>query len=252
MRLFFAAIALLLMSSCSYHTGSITTMNASGNGKTYEYVDVAVGYSKVSYFLGIGGYSKDMLIRDAQRNMRASFPLKPNEAFENTVLDIRSTWVGPYHKLEAIVTADIVARDSSYNVTYGEKYLELISRNKPAVKNYFSLNERVVLLKSEKEMFGRIVGFNSGSASVFCVDNDGEFNIKNIRYSKIFKITDMELLSKEIGFNIGDSVAFNAQSDSGFSYFEGVVVGMNKECSLVRTDKTLYKTKTNSLKKGLR
>lgn len=140
MRLFAAAIALLLMSSCSFHTGSITTSSVAASGKKYEYVDVAVGYSKVSYFLGMGGYSKDMLIRDAQRNMRASFPLKPNEAFENTVLDIRSTWVGPYHKLEAIVTADIVARDSSYNVIYSEKYLELISRNKPKVKNYFSLN----------------------------------------------------------------------------------------------------------------
>jgi len=252
MRLFAASIALLLLSSCSFHTGSITTSNVAGNGKKYEYVDVAVGYSKTSYFLGIGGYGKDMLIADAQRNMRASFPLKPNEAFENTVLDIRSTWVGPYHKLEAIVTADIVARDSSYNVIYSEKYLELISRNKPKVKNYFSLNERVVLLKSEKEMFGRIVGFNSGSASVFYVDHNGEFSIKNIRYSRIFKITDMELLSKEIGFNVGDSVAFNAQSDSGFGYFEGVVVGMNKECSLVRTDKTIYQIKTNSLKRGLK
>lgn len=252
MRLFAATIALLLMSSCSFHTGSITTSSVAASGKKYEYVDVAVGYSKVSYFLGIGGYGKDMLIADARRNMRASYPLKPNEAFENTIMDFRSTWVGPYHKLEAIMMADVIARDSSFNVTCGEKYLELLSRNKPKVKNYFSLNERVLFLNPAKEMFGRIVGFNGSSAAVFYVDNDGEFRIKNIPYRVIFKISEMDLFKKEVGFNVGDSVSFKAQSSGGFSAFDGVVVGLNKSNSLVKCEKTLFQIKTKSLKKGLR
>ena len=69
-------IILGTMSSCVYHSGLITSTPVSSIDKNCEYVDIAVGYSNVSYFFGIGGFNKDAFLNEAKRNLYFSYPIK--------------------------------------------------------------------------------------------------------------------------------------------------------------------------------
>jgi predicted ATPase len=248
MKIFSIGLIFLFLSSCSFHTGSITTSSVAANGKKYNYVDVALGYSKVSYIFGIGGFGKDMLIDEARRNMYVSYPLKPNETFENVTLNLHTSWYLLYSKKEVVMLADVVARDSSFNVVYGDKYLETISSNKIKVNKHFSLNEKVVFERNQREWFGRIVDFNESSASVFYTDNKGVYRVKDMDLSEIYKLSAQDEFQKAIGFSLGDTISFlNNASDA--RKVRGVVFGLNERSALVRSGGKLYNLKFIEMEK---
>lgn len=248
MRVFLLGLGLLFLCSCSFHTGSITRSSAESNGKKYNYVDVALGYSKVSYILGLGGFGKDMLIDEARRNMHVAYPLKPNEAFENVTLNLHTSWYLLYAKKEVVMLADIVARDSSFNVVYEDKYLETISCNKIKVSKHFFLNEKVAFVNDERELFGRIVDLNEKSASVFYTDHKGVYRVKNMDFSKLYKLSVQDEFEKAVGFTVGDTISFfNNASDP--RKVRGLVLGLNERFALVNSGSKLYNLKLVEIEK---
>lgn len=226
------------MSSCVYHSGLITSP-VSHNDKDCEYVDIAVGYSQVSYFLGIGGFNKDAFLNEAKRNLYFSYPIKNGQSFENLTLDLKTTLIWPYRKVEAIVIADIVERDTTVKIKYAQNYLDLLYRNNSKTSNFLSLNESIGFLDINGSVNnGKIIKLNKHSVTIFFLDNNGVFRVENKEYNSIFKYSYLKDLEGKVGFSKGDKIKFSLRDSHGQTEtFEGEILGLNRNSVLAKSSK---------------
>jgi hypothetical protein len=247
---------LLFLGSCAFHSGMITPVGTQ-TSKSQKYVDIAVGYSKASYFMGLGGTGKNALINDAKRNMFLSYKLKPGQSFENISLDIKSTCILLYQKREIIVIADVVEEDSTMNITYSDHYLNLLSSKKTVSNNLFSLNEEVIYLdKNNVARKGKIVKLSYEDATIFYVNSKANFKIKHTSTKKIFKISSTEQLEQKFKFKIGQEVVgikpYKNSQGYTLSKKDGIIVGLNAGFILLKISENFYVTdKIENLKSKL-
>jgi len=208
--------------------------------------DVAVGYSKSTYVLGIGGLKRDAMLNDAKRNLYLSYPLKPNQIFDNLTLDKKITYVVLYSKVEMILVADVVELDSNRRSTMSEQYREVLSQSGIKSKNYFSNYEPVLLLEKGKAYKGRIVSINKKSATVFYVNADGLIRVGNKAYGDIYKVSNLDSLKNQAGYEIGDEWNFSLQRANKSNYaVGGKIIGINSLRLLLET-----KSGVKSINKG--
>lgn len=226
----------LLASSCAFHSGMITNSRLSNPRLTYDYKDVAVGYSKANYFLGLGGMKKDAMLNDAKRNMYLSYPLKPNQVFDNITLDRKSTYVFPFAKTEIILVADVIELDSAHRMSMSEGYLDALARSAVKSKENISNYEPVFLLENGKAYGGRVVSIGKRKATVFYVNANGLIRVGNKRYRDIYKTQNLEEQQRKVGVSIGEEWNFSLHR-SVKSYFnlQGKVIGMNNSRLLLET-----------------
>ena len=122
----FVVFFLFILSSCSFHSGGISTSTIPPNS-TYE--DIAVGVSQANRVLGYGGTGRDALVLEAKRQLYSNRPLAKNEMYVNFTVDIKSTYIIVYHQVKVTVTADVIqvhseAPDSLYSKNYLKKIEE--------------------------------------------------------------------------------------------------------------------------------
>jgi hypothetical protein len=244
-------LSLCSFSSCVYHTGMLTAPQSLQNNKKNEFVDIAIGYSSVSYFLGIGGFSNDAFINEAKRNMFLSNPLKNGQSFENTTLDIKTTVIGPYKKVEAIVIADIVEGDTTNKVSYSSNYVKLYKNN---IKNihFLSLNENVVFSDTTISNYrGRIIKLNYSSATIFTTDINGSIVIKKMNYADIYKYNNLDELEKKVGFHKGEKITFNKESntDQATQQIDGEIIALNDNSVLIKSSTGIKTSEYTNIKK---
>jgi len=245
-------ISLCTMTSCVYHSGLITSTPVSNVDKNCEYVDIAVGYSNVSYFFGIGGFNKDAFLNEAKRNLYFSYPIKNGQSFDNMTLDLKTTCFWPYRKVEAIIIADVIERDTSFKTSYGKNYMDLLTKNNSKTKNFLNVSERIVYLDEDNNLFkGKIIKLNNNNATIFFIDNNGTLQIKNIEYKCIFKASQLDELQSKVGYKKDDKIKFiykysNTQSET----LEGIIIGLNIESVLIKTAKSITSVKYSNLKKN--
>ena len=230
-------LSLFTMTSCVCHSGLITT-NSSNNDINCKYVDIAVGYSKVSYFLGIGGFKKDALISEAKRNLYL-YPIGSSQTFENITLDLKTTYIFPYKKVEAIIVADIIEHNKDLNISHGEHYMNIMGKNSLQNNQYFKLNDSIEYVNNNGEtIIGKIIKMDNKSITFYLFDNKGLLKIKTSLYENIFKFKNVEELQRISGFKINDTVSFKISNMN----LEGNILALNNEFALVRTaigDKTI-------------
>ena len=243
-------LSLCTFSSCVYHTGILTAPQSLQNNKKIEFVDIAIGYSSISYFLGIGGFSNDAFINEAKRNMYLSNPLKNGQSFENTTLDIKTTVIGPYKKIEAIVIADIIEGDTTNKISYSSNYIKLYKNN---IKNihFLSLNENVVFNDTLSCNYrGRIIKFNYSSATVFTTDINGSIIIKKVHYSEIYKVNNLIELEKKLGFHKGEKITFPKDSNSEqIQLIDGEIIALNDNSVLIKSSMGIKTSEYSKIKK---
>ncbi len=244
----FLLLPLVIMGSCAYHVGTITTLSGNGQDKHVEFRDVAMGYSKTSYFFGIGGLGKDALVNEAKRNMYLSYPLQNGDNFENLTLDHKVFVFGPYVKHEAIVIADVVRRDSGSHVFYNSNYLNFLSNNVKRKQHSISLNEAVVYYHNGI-YHAKVLKLNRRKISIFYVNKRGAIKVKSVRYDYIFKASDLAEIEKKCGFTIGDQVTILSSELAQSFGPGGSVQYMNEDCALIKTEKGLLTVDLIWLKK---
>ena len=228
-QLFFLILPFLLASFAS-HQGNINNSHTR-TGENYTYVDLAVGYSKATYVLGIGGLNKDMLFAEAYRNMRMTYPLKPNQTLENLVVNSKRTWVGPVLKHEVITIADVIAWDNDLQINYEDQYLNQFSKNKILSTNEFKLNDQLLML-DQKEIYSvRIVSLSDKNAVVFYIDKEGDFQLKKLNLSKLYWGEDAN--KQYNNFKVGDTVIFKKPVQQEFEEHEAFVRGLNQQKLIV-------------------
>lgn len=202
-----ALLSIVLFYSCALHHGSITSTASHCQDKNIEYADVAVGYSKVIYLFGFGGMHKDALVNEAKRNLFGSYVLKNGQSFENTTLDFRVFLLGPFVKMEAIVVADVVQRDSSYKVSYSNAYRNFVISGTNTSKEGFKLNESVLYNRGNAYK-AKIVRLNRQKANLFYINSRGAVKVKNVAYHDIYRTYTPAGFEEKYGYKLHDTVNF--------------------------------------------
>jgi co-chaperonin GroES (HSP10) len=235
MRLLLLGLIAFFVQSCAVHYGSMESSIDNSNQK-YEYVDIAFGYSKVTYFMGIGGLGKDMLAAEAVRNMRMSFPLETNQTIENIVLNYKTIWIGPFMKMEAMAMADVIEWAEDCNVTFSKKHKELMSRNKVVEYSNFKISDQIAVFDGRDVNSGRIVSLNKKNAMIFFIDYKGRYQMKKAGIKAIYWTDDRASDSND--FKVGDVVAYSTKAPKGIDYDhrKGVIICMNDYFAIVNTN----------------
>lgn len=249
MKYLMFVFALLLLNSCAFHRGMITASTNLPNKGTYKYVDVATGYSKAIYIFGIGGLNRDALINEAKRNLYFSYPLQKGQSFENLTLDIKTVLVWPYCKVAVIAIADVLERDSSFQITYSKNYSDLLIKSDIPTVHNLSLNETVVFYDNDGKHLCKVMKLNFGSVVIFYVKQSGAIRVREVGYERVIPIgmqskiqdnsTDSYSANPANELKIGDKVTFYLHSDAGSSSYSpsvGKIVGLGSKTALVNLD----------------
>ena len=104
-------ISLFLFQSCiSLHNGHIAPNSVSVSSDNFQIVKSISGEAKALYILGIGGATKEGLVREAKINMYDKYPPKPNEIITNIAVDNKQTFFFGFLVMQhsVIVSADVV------------------------------------------------------------------------------------------------------------------------------------------------
>jgi hypothetical protein len=109
----FLTIALtgLLTGCITLNSGSFSNSGILNSAGFHYLHQSATGSASTSYFLMLfGGNSRNALVADAKADLSERFPLKANQAYVNTTVNIKNTAIlfGIYTKVECVVSADIV------------------------------------------------------------------------------------------------------------------------------------------------
>jgi len=166
-------------------------------------------------------------------------------------LDLKTTLFWPYRKVEAIVIADVIERDTTFKISYGKNYLDLLTQNNSKIKNFLNVSERIVYLDENNNLFkGKIIKLNNNNATIFFVDNIGTLQIKNKEYKSIFKASELDELQLKVGYKKDDKVKFlKKYSETQIETLEGNIIGLNIESVLVKTAKSIMCVRYSDLKK---
>lgn len=242
---FLLLLLVVACSSCAFHTGMISP------GVQYhqkqKLADIAVGYSKASYFLGLGGLKKDALVNDAKYKLYLSSKLKPGQALENITLNIKTTCIGPYRKREVIVVADVTEGDSLYGMSFSKEYIDMISAIKKKPGNFFLLNDKILFLQKTTLGHGKIIDYNSRNARVFYINSSGSLQVKKMPLSNIFKKDSIAVSQQTYGYSIGDKVSVEIkQNNQPVVSMKSTIIGLNETHALLSA---LVKVKYRELKK---
>lgn len=113
MKKFILASSLFLfLSSCMVtHTGQMGGISPVTENN-FSYVQNAYGSAMVTYVLGIGGFNKTGLVREAKNDLIRNYPVKNGEALVNFTIDFdTSYYLGLVITQKVIVTADVIKFD---------------------------------------------------------------------------------------------------------------------------------------------
>ena len=147
--------AILLLSSCAFHSGTITS-NVTDQPVVHK--DIAVGVASTNILFNIGGLSKDVLISEARKNMVRARPLEGAEQYNNLEVNIKNTFYIIGHKTKVTILADVIEpKDSVNQESYSEKYLKKIANSGPAT-DLFAVGDSVLLYNYNYQA-GQIVRF---------------------------------------------------------------------------------------------
>ena len=138
----------LLFSCVAYHEGMITAPQNSMIDEDVVFVDKVFGYSRAIYVFGIGGWHTQGLANQSMKNLMLSVDLNDGHYLDNLTYDIKTdkTFFPLFMKKEALISADLVQKESSGKVVYSDKYMKLIE-NPTSRRNdgYFKRNSTVVI-----------------------------------------------------------------------------------------------------------
>lgn len=241
----------LVLASCVQHQGMLLDHN-SHYGEKVEYVDIAVGYNKVRYFAGIGGFRQDVFINEVKRTLIANYPLKPNQTLENISVDIKKTHFVLFKRIEIIAVADVVQRELNNQISYTKKYEKFLHSKNPKQFKYFMINENVSTIKSKSKIKNyRVIGFEKRKVILFNFSNNQTFNISKKKYSKLFRYENNNGIVTKMKFEVNDSVMREMEKyHTSTTILNGKIIATSFKESLVTFGKDTLIYQNTSLYKN--
>lgn len=204
-KLLFIALAGTLLSSCAFHSGTISSGPIE---KRVVYTDMAVGVAQTQKLFGIGGISKDALVLEAKRKLVQNRPLQGDEQYVNYTIDFKTSFWPFYSQTIATVSADVVTPASAetkdlYSDNYKKKLFAPTFNN-----DLFGVGDTIVY---DNYFKGQILSFESKNKVriMYRTQND------KIR-TKIVSIYDIYTQLKEYKtYKLGGNFYFDKVNSGG-------------------------------------
>jgi hypothetical protein len=190
---------LLLLSSCAFHSGSITS---TPNSSPVFSKDIAIGVSQTNKFLWMGGVSKDALIFEAKQNMIKNRYLVGTEEYNNISIDIKNSFfLGLVQTTKVTVIADVVApKDSLTQSNYSELYLSKLTGSS-FNDSLFSVGDSIIF---NRKSYGEIIGFEGKKKNKARISYTTK---RGSQKSKLFKLDLLYCIKEEYkGLKLGDEL----------------------------------------------
>ncbi len=102
-----AVMAVILMSSCAFHSG-IMSSSTSLSSNNFKMVKLVQGEATTTKIFGFGGLAKEAIVAEAKKDLMRNNPLKDGQALANVTVDFKNSFVFFVIKTKVTVTADVV------------------------------------------------------------------------------------------------------------------------------------------------
>jgi len=216
MRLLLFFTSSIFISSCAFHSGSISSNSAS---EAYYYHDIALGFSETKQFLMIGGNSKDALILEAKKNLSANRPLKKGERYTNYVVDFKVKYIFGMRHLECTVSADVVSLAMAESE---ELFSEVYKRKTASFTDDSGLyNVGDIVHVGEKQFV--IVGFKSKKKLKLAYEQNFKTRYMNFRRARV--ISEIDSYS---GYQLGEIISIDREEYIVTGFTENKIESKNR------------------------
>lgn len=168
----------VLLSSCSYHIGTIGGGTGTITNNQFTSIDFAYGTAKTTNFLGIGGNKKDALVLEAKRNLHLSYKLRPTQVIGQTTVDFKRTLFFPILTTKVTVSAEVIdfSADSANSTETNDNRNRFIH---PKNSGQFEIGEEVFYSKNLNTVFSAtILDYQKGNYIIKYIDQKNNFRIK--------------------------------------------------------------------------
>ncbi|WP_109832438.1 DUF6567 family protein [Reichenbachiella versicolor] len=172
-------VSINLLSSCSYHLGSVSGGSAVITNDKFKSIDYAFGTSRTTNFLGIGGNSKDALVLEAKRNLFLNSDIQLGQVLGQTTTDFKRTIFFPLFTTKVLVSAEIIDFTSKEidSISWADNIADFT--NKPST-DYFNFGQKVPLVQRKDTIIGQIVDVKPEVCLVKFYDHRNNLRIKKI------------------------------------------------------------------------
>lgn len=186
-------VLLAIIVSCRVtHNGMITAPQSAAVNEDITYVDKVFGYSRVVYVFGIGGWNSHGLANQSMKNLRLSVDLNDGHYLENVTYDIRTDWTFfPFYvKKEALVSADLVKKESEHKVSYSDDYTNFMDNPKTNRKDsVFDRNEMVLITEVPSSIkYAKVVAFRKKRIGIAMPNSQNRYSVRFVRKFVLYKI----------------------------------------------------------------
>lgn len=221
-----ALLAFLLLQSCAFHKG-IMTSNVQLTDGNFRMVKTANGYAKATYILGIGGLKKNALVHNARKDMYLRYPLQPGQAFANISVDFKRAYFPLVGITSVYVTADVIEFGPQMPVLENQRDTRFFA---------FKDRDEVILfrhntfLRGTLEFVGksRRVRLVDGGMEPISTGRSGSGYVELSDYENLFLSGENVHISNS-KFQMGDRLS---EDEYGV---EGTVMGINENRLLLQT-----------------
>ncbi len=168
-----------LISSCSFHSGTMSSGSGVITSHQYHSIDYAVGTAKTTHFMLIGGNKKDGLVLEAKRNLLTNYSLKPTQVLGQTTVDFKRTVFFPILTTKVVVTSEII------------DFAEILRNQQafthsPGFQN--AIQDSMVTYSFRDHLYpARILAYQNGKYTIQYYTSDNLLKIKKVRSSQFLR-----------------------------------------------------------------
>ncbi len=220
-NLLFSLLIGLLLSSCAFHSGQMTS-NPYLYDANHELIALAIGTSSTTKLFGVGGLSTDALVLEAKKNLYSNYPLKRGQAYSNLSVDFKTSLYFVVFTTQVTISADIVQIDTvNYKDAEYQPIFESIRINQIISTGEICLGDTVKTLLSNKTYEYVVIKINSNFSCLLNPLNSTITKIKSVDRIEIYLTKNSN--NKSFPFKIDQKVQIN-KSDGKQS--DGTIIGL--------------------------
>lgn len=211
--IFYFALVLLL-NSCAFHSGSL---NSTVPPVPVVHKDLAIGVSKTTKFIGMGGIMRDAIVFEARQNMILNRPLTGNESYNNISTDVKSLYFLCIMRTKVTMIADVVEpKDSINQASYSPIYLQKVMKGNEPKDSLFHIGDSVLTYHGEPGVLINFEGAKNQKARVQ-MNAAGHVRTRVISLNRLFAVIP-KYNGLDLGFHSrsGKYVAFGREGALAF------------------------------------
>jgi len=229
---FLIIISLIILSSCAFHTGNIS----SGSVVDCPYKYTVTGTSYTDRVFGLGGLDKNALILEAKQDLYNHYFTNNNIKLTNFTVDFKNTYILFYSKTKVTVSADLydcspITMSSDTNSTSNK-----INEPAPLIDGWTVGDSIIYELETDSNYKGKLEGLlKNNKCKITYILPEGKNVNRKTDLVNIYKITNHPENKNYFGYEIGEkgSVEVYQSSTKTKVLKPCTIVGLNKNRLLI-------------------